>query len=64
MIYTLYRVCPFVKPYFFRGPWDILYCSCQEGKLKKVIFYENSQLQKHSDFGNTLTLESQLQIRV
>ena len=23
MIYTLYRVCPFVKPYFFRGPWDV-----------------------------------------
>jgi hypothetical protein len=46
-----------------RGPelidlWDILYCSCQEGKRRNFIFCKNSKLQNRSDFGNTLPFES------
>ena len=29
---------------------DILYCSCQEGKLKKFVLCKNSQLQNHPGF--------------
>jgi len=37
---------------------DILYCSCQEGKRKNIIFYKNGKLENPSGFGNTLPVES------
>jgi hypothetical protein len=37
--------------------WDILYCPCQEGKLKNFISYKNSKLETCSDFGNTIAFK-------
>jgi len=39
------------------GGGDILYCSCQEGKLNIFIFCKNNKLQNRSHFGNTSPFE-------